>query len=165
MLPRVGNLLPQPRDSFESMDYFFLGFLASTSTPACISLSSWFCNWIDHQALDINLEIGNPKCMWMQIPLDLIRDSYTQHKEQPLNVARVFPFILKTKHKTLHVKLGLGWVRKFCRKKICTSFDWSSLIFNRSSQADLHSRSCRTLDSNFTYKHTLSKSKTRLKTF
>ena len=24
----------------------------------------------------------------MQIPLDLIRDSYTQHKEQPQNVAR-----------------------------------------------------------------------------
>ena len=61
---------------------------------------------------------------------------------------------------------------KILQKKIYTSFDWSSLIFNWSSlifnwsnQVDLHSKSCRTLDSNFTYKHTLSKSKTRLKTF
>ena len=143
-------------------------FLDSQQTqvlPFVFSLSSLCSSWNDHQALDINLEIGNPKCMWMQPPLDLTEDSHTQHKEQPQNVARVFPFILKTKHKTLHVKLGLGWVRKFCKKTICTSFDWSSLIFDRSSQVDLHSRSCRTLDSNFTYKHTLSKSKTRLKTF
>ena len=40
----------------------------------------------------------------MKTPLDLTRDSYTQHKQQPQNVARVFPFILKAKHKTLHVK-------------------------------------------------------------
>ena len=86
------------------MDYFFFGFPASTSTLACVSLSSWICNWIDHQALDINLEIGNPKCMWRQIPLDLTEDSHTQDKEQLENMTRVFPFILKTKHKTLHVK-------------------------------------------------------------
>ena len=133
MLPRVGNLLPQPGDSSKSTDYFFLGFPTSTRTPACISLSSWICNWIDHRALDINLEIGNPKCMWRQTPLDLTKNSHTQHKEQPLNVARVFPFIPKTKHKTLHVKPGLGWVGKFCRKTICTSFDRLSLIFDRSS--------------------------------
>ena len=35
--------------------------------------------------------------------LDLTRDSYTQHKQQLQNVARVFPFIFKAKHKTLHV--------------------------------------------------------------
>ena len=109
MLPRVGNLLPWPRDSSEFMDYFFLGFIVSTSTLVCVSLSSWNSNWIDHQALDINLEIGNPKCAWRQIPLDLTRDSHTQYKEQPQNVARVFPFILKTKHKTLHVKQA--WVK------------------------------------------------------
>ena len=40
----------------------------------------------------------------MQTPLDLTRDSHTQHKQQPKNVARVFPFILKVKYKTLHVK-------------------------------------------------------------
>ena len=45
------------------------------------------------------------------------------------------------------------------------SFDRSSLILDRSSQVDLHSKSCRTLDSNFTHKHTLSKSKTRLNRF
>ena len=32
------------------------------------------------------------------------RFTHTQHKEQPQNVARVFPFIFKAKHKTLHVK-------------------------------------------------------------
>ena len=41
------------------------------------------------------------------------------------------------------------------------SFDRSNLILDQSSQADLHSKSCRTLDSNFTHKHTLTKSKTR----
>ena len=40
LLPWVENLLSRPRDSFESTDYFFLGFLASTSTPACVSLNS-----------------------------------------------------------------------------------------------------------------------------
>ena len=44
----------------------------------------------------------------MQPPLDLTKDSHTQHKEQPKNVARVFPFILKVKHKTLHDKRA--WV-------------------------------------------------------
>ena len=60
--------------------------------------------------------------------------------------------------------MGWGWVGKFCKKTICTSFDRSSLILDRSSQADLHSKSCRTLDSNFTEKHTLSKSKTKTQT-
>ena len=104
MLPRVGNLLPRPRDSSESTDYFFLGFSASTSTPTCIFLSSWIYNWFDHQVLDTILNLGNPKYVWRQPPFDLTKDSHTQHKEQPQNVARVFPFILKAKHKTLHVK-------------------------------------------------------------
>ena len=82
MLPRVGNLLPRPHDSSESTDYFFLEFPASKSTLACVSLNSWIYNWIDHQALNINLEIGNPKYVWRQTPLDLTRDLYTQHKKQ-----------------------------------------------------------------------------------
>ena len=45
------------------------------------------------------------------------------------------------------------------------SFDRSSLILDQLSKADLHSKSCKTLDSNFTHKHTLSKFKTRLKHF
>ena len=40
LLPRVEILLPRPHDSTESTDYFFLGFIASTSTPTCVSLSS-----------------------------------------------------------------------------------------------------------------------------
>ena len=104
MLPQVGNLLPRPRDSSESMDYFFLRFLASTSTPACVSLSSWICNWIDHQVLYIILKLRNPKHVWKQPPLNLTKDSHTQHMEPSQNVTRVFPFILKTKHKTLHIK-------------------------------------------------------------
>ena len=48
--------------------------------------------------------IGNPKYVSRKTPVDLTRDSYTQHKTATLqNVARVFPFILKAKHKTLHV--------------------------------------------------------------
>ena len=35
---------------------------------------------------------------------DLTKDSHTQHKTTTLqNVAWVFPFILKAKHKTLHI--------------------------------------------------------------
>ena len=83
MLPRVGNLLPRPHDSSKSTDYFFLRFSASTSTPACVSLSSYCSNWIDHQVFDIILNLGNPKYVWRQPPLDLTKDSHTQHKEQP----------------------------------------------------------------------------------
>ena len=117
MLPRVGNLLSRPCDSSESMNYFSLGFTISTSTPAYVSLSSWNSNWIDHQALDMNLEIGNPKSIWRQTPLDLTRDSHTQHKEQPLNVARVFPFILKAKHKTLQVKRAWAELKNSTKKQ------------------------------------------------
>ena len=119
MLPSVRNLLPWPRNNSESTDYFFLGFPTSTSTPACISLSSWSNNWIDHQALDINLEIENSKCVWRQTPLDLTRDSHTQHKEQPQNVAKVFPFILKAKHKTLYVKRAWAVSRPKPDIRIC----------------------------------------------
>ena len=104
MLSRVGNLLPRSRDSFESMDYFFLRFTAITSTPTCVPLSSLCSNWNDHQALNIILILDNPKYVWRQTPLDLTRNSHTQHKQQHKNVARVFPVILKAKHKTLHVK-------------------------------------------------------------
>ena len=62
------------RDNFESMDYFFLGFPASTSIPAYVSLSSYCNNWIDHQVLDIILNLGNPKYVWRQPPLDLTKD-------------------------------------------------------------------------------------------
>ena len=81
-------------------------------------------------------------------------------------MARVFPFILKTKHKTLHVKRAWAELENFAEKKSArASIDRSSLILNWLSQADLHSKSYRTLDSNFTYKHTLSKSKIKNKTF
>ena len=164
MLPRVRNLLPRSCDNSESTDYFPLEFTTSISTPTCVS-SSLYSNQIDHQVLDIILNLGNPKYVWRQRPLDLTKDSHTQHKEQPQNVARVFPFILKAKYKTLHVKWVWAELENFAEKTICTSFDWSSLILNRSSQTNLHSKSCSTLDSNCTHKHTLSKSKTRLKRF
>ena len=54
-------------------------------------------------------------------------------------MARVFPFILKAKHKTLHVIWAWAELEKSAKKKkkktICTSFDQSSLIFDRSSLA------------------------------
>ena len=80
----------------------------------------------------------------------------THHINYLQNVARVFPFILRVKHKTLHVKLSLGWVGKICKKLICMRFDRLSLIFDRLSLANLANKSCNSLDSNFTSKHTLS---------
>ena len=135
MLLRVGNLLLRPRDSFESTDYFFLGFPASTSTSACVSLSSYCSNWIDHQVLDIILNLGNPKHMWRQTPLDLTKDSHTQHKEQHKNVARVFPFIVKIKHKTLHVKRA--WTELEILQKKKNLHDFRSVESNfRSIESD-----------------------------
>ena len=99
----------------------------------CFSLSSLCSNWNNHQALNINLDLDKPKYVWRQTPLDLTRDSHTQHKHPHKNVARVFPFILKAKHKTLHVIWAWAWVGKIYRKIFCTSFDQSSLIFDRSS--------------------------------
>ena len=94
--------------------------------------------------------------MLRQTPLDFRRDSYTQHKQQHKNEVRVFSFILKAKHKTLHVKRAWAELEISVEKKST----WA--LIDRSSQADLHSKSCNTLDSNFTHKHTLSKSKTSL---
>ena len=135
MLPWVGNLLLRPRGSSESTYYFSLGFLASTNTPACISLSSWICNWIHHQALDINLEIGNLKCMWSKTPLDLTEDLHTQHKEQPENVARIFPFILKKKHKTLHVIWAWAELENFAEKQSArASIGWVKFSIDQARQ-------------------------------
>ena len=58
--------------------------------------------------------------MWRQIPLDLIRDSHTQHKQQlqqHKNVAKVFPFTLKAKHKTLHVIRAWAELENFAEKQ------------------------------------------------
>ena len=55
--------------------------------------------------------------MGRQTPLDLTRDSHTQHKHQPLNVARVFPFILKAKYKTRHVKQAWAELEISAEKK------------------------------------------------
>ena len=108
-----------------STDYFSIGFIASTSTPACKSLSSWNSNWIDHQALNINLEIGNPKYVWRKIPLDITKDSHIQQKEQPQNVATVFPFILRAKHKILHVKRAWVELENFVENQSTwVSIDW-----------------------------------------
>ena len=76
-----------------------------------------------------------------------------------------FPLYTGRNRSETLILMGLGWVRNSIEKTICTTFDRSSLIHDRSSHVDLHSKSCRTLNSNFTYKHTLSKSKTKTKTF
>ena len=115
MLPRVGNLLPQPRDSSEFTDYFFLEFPTSTSTPVCVSLSSWISNWIDHQVLDIILNLGNPKYMWRQPPLDLTKDWHTQHKEHPKTWLG-FSFLYLRQNIKPYTSNGLGLSWKFCRK-------------------------------------------------
>ena len=50
-------------------------------------------------------------------PLYLIKDSHTQHKELLQNMARVFPFILRAKHKTLHVKQAWAKLENSVEKK------------------------------------------------
>ena len=116
MLSRIGNLLPQPRDSSESMNYFFLGFTPSTSTPACVSLSSLCNNRTDHQALDIILILDNPKYMWRQTPLDLTRDSHTQHKQQHKMWLGFFLLYLRKNIKP-YMSNGLGLSWKILQKK------------------------------------------------
>ena len=62
-------------------------------------------------------------------------------------MARVFPFILRAKHKTLHVIWAWAKLENSVEKKSA-----QTLI----DRADLHSKSYSTLNSNFTYKHNLS---------
>ena len=71
-------------------------------------------------------------------------------------MARVFPFIPEAKYKTIHVIWAWAELEILQKKTICMSFDRSSLIFDRSSLADLANKSCNSLDFNFTNKHTLS---------
>ena len=72
-----------------------------------------------------------------------------------------FPlYIGRSRSETLILNgLRLSW--KFCRKN--NLHDFRSIKSNSRSiePADLHSKSCRTLNFNFTYKHTLSKFKTK----
>ena len=110
MLPRVGNLLPRPRDISKSTDYFSLGFTTSTSTPTCVSLSSLSSNRTDHQALNIILILDNPKYMWRQTPLDLTWDSHTQHKNNNKTWLGFFLLYLRQNIKSyMSNGLGLSW--------------------------------------------------------
>ena len=114
MLPRVENLLPRPRDSSESIDYFFPWSAATTSSPTCDfetplkgfrssleffmqqlkqSSSSW------HESWSWQLYV----CVWRKILLKSHKRFNTQLNKDYQNVARVSPFILGVKHKTLHV--------------------------------------------------------------
>ena len=62
---------------------FFLDSPASTSTPACLSLSSLVQQLNDHQALNqISFLIILSMCKGNHLS-DLTRDSYTQQIEQP----------------------------------------------------------------------------------
>ena len=61
--------------------------------------------------------------------------------------------------------MGLGWVGKFCEKTICTTFDQSRIKLDQSSQTELHNEFCSSLIPTLHKTHTLSKSKTRLKTY
>ena len=87
------------------MDSFFLGFSSKYkhSRLRIFKLFSAATEW--SSGSQWNLLLDNPKHVWGQQPLDLTRDSHTQqNRATQKNVARVFSFILKTKHKTLHIK-------------------------------------------------------------
>ena len=66
-------------------------------------------------------------------------------------MARVFHFILKTKHKTLHVKRAWAELENSAEKhyaqvsidrEFCLSFDRSRMILDRSNQTELHNKLC-----------------------
>ena len=86
MLHWVENLLPWLCDSSKSMGYFFLWFIATTSslicdfeTPLKCFGSSWkfLCsNWNHHQVLDANLDLDSSMCVYEgKYLLDLTKDS------------------------------------------------------------------------------------------
>ena len=99
-----------------------------------------------------NLVLDNLKYVWRQPPLNLTKDSHTQHKEQPKTWLG-FSLLYLGQNIKLYTSNGLGWVRKFCRKTFCSSFNQSSLIHDRSNQADLHSKSCSNSIPTFTTKN------------
>ena len=146
------------------MNYFFLGFTASTSTPTCVSLSSLCNNWNNHQLLDIILILDNPKYMWRQ-PLEISQEIHIHSINN--NIKKWLGFFLlylrqNIKPYTLN-EPGLSW--KILQKKICTSFDRSSLILDQSSQADLHSKSCNNSIPTLYKKHILWASLNKTKMF
>ena len=134
----------------------FLDFPARTSTPACVSLSFLVQQLNDHQALnEISFLIILSICEGNHL-LDLTRDSHTQQMEPPQKRGSDFPFILKAKHKTLHVKRTWVELENSAKKTFCPSF-------NRSSQTEMHNEFYNSLIPTLHKTHTLSKSKIRLK--
>ena len=73
----------------------------------------------------------------------------TQHNNNLKNVARVFPFILGVKYKTLHIKPCLGWVGNSTEKNNLHKV-WSIEPYRFANKY------YNSLNSNFTNKHTLS---------
>ena len=123
--------------------------------------TSWSHKRFTHTALEATKTLES---FWVQNPRYKKRHTLFSLKSL---IKTCLGFFLYTMSKTLNSTrhMDLGWVGKFCRKTICTSFNQSNLILDRSSQVDLHSKSCRTLDSNFTYKHILWASLNKTKTF
>ena len=142
----------------------FLDSLASTSTPACVFLSSLVQQLNDHQALN---EIS------FLIILSMYEDNYLQisqeihiHSKQSnlKNVARVSLLYLgqNIKPYTLYgLRVELENLQK---KTFCPTFDRSSLNLDRSSQTKMHNELCNSSIPTLNKTHTLSKSKIRLKT-
>ena len=126
MLPHIENLLTRPRASFETTGSFFLGFSSKYKhSRLCIfKLFSVSTEW--SSSSQWNLLLDNPKHVWRQPSLDLTRDSHTQQIEQ------------------LSKKTWLGFSLLYLRQNIkpYSCFDRSSLILDRSSQAELHSKFC-----------------------
>ena len=70
-------------------------------------------------------------------------------------MASVFPFLLKTKHKTLHVKRA--WAKlEILQKDNLHDLRSIECNFQSINLTDLHNKSCSKLDFNFTNKYTLS---------
>ena len=99
----------------------FLDSPASTSTPACVSLSSLVQQLNDHQVFDIVLNLGKPKYVWRQPPLNLTKDSHTQHNGQPKTWLG-FSLLYLRKNVKPYTSYGFGLSWKILQKNILLMF-------------------------------------------
>ena len=136
MLPTSRNLLTRPRASSETTDSFFLGFSSKYKHTRLFFFKFLWQQLNNHQTLEeISFLIILSLCKG-KLLTDLTRDLHKQQYEQHKNVARICLLYLGQirKPKRFKTKLGLSW--NSAENASDPIFDWSSLSFDRSIQAE-----------------------------
>ena len=139
LLPRVGNFLPWPHDSFESTNYFFLGFTATTSTPTCFF---FFFFKALYAATKMITKLSTSILRLETLSIYEGKHLYISQEIHTYNINNnnktwLGFFLLYSRQNIKPYtsnELGPSW--KNCKKKFCASFDRLSLIFDRSSLAE-----------------------------